>query len=89
MGNLKNRDLDGREIHDADTNDVGVSAHNSGETVASSSSILNDDGYSIDGAPASASETDFDLVEDTSDDEEGNLEGDDGEAEVDSDEEST
>ncbi|KAM7542885.1 hypothetical protein Aperf_G00000001331 [Anoplocephala perfoliata] len=77
LGNLKNRDLDGREIHDTDTDDVGVSAHNSEEIVASHSCALNNDECSNDGAAASVSEAD--LVEDTSDDEGDSLEGDDEE----------
>lgn len=69
MGNLKNRDLDGQEIHDTDNDDVVVSARNSAESIASPQSALNEDGFSIDGPSASPSDIKSELVEETTDEE--------------------
>ncbi|VUZ46394.1 unnamed protein product, partial [Hymenolepis diminuta] len=82
LGNLKNRDLDGQEIHDTDNDDVVVSAHNSAESVVSPQSALNEDGFSIDGPLASPSDIKSELVEETTD-EEMEEEGEDDEEEDD------
>nr|CDS30323.1 Fanconi anemia group D2 protein [Hymenolepis microstoma] len=69
LGNLKNRDLDGQEIYDTDIDDVVISARGSTESAAPSQIALNEDGFSIDGPPASTLEMESELVEETSDEE--------------------